>query len=132
MKLFWQQDSTPSCSLGLGDYFREPKVKSVWSRNGMGVIHVPEYRQLTPLPLSWAIQDVHARQQMWNRYICALGKILPGSTSMGPGHFLWQQTPLSEQIPYPADTSMVSHSGVQSQPVGSVAGLLHGRQITEI
>lgn len=118
--------------MGLGGYIREPKVKSVWSRNGTGVICVPEYRQLTPFPVSWAIQDVHARQQMWDRQIGALGRILPGSTRMGPGHFLWQQTPVSEQIPYPSDTSMVSHSGVQSQPVGSVAGLLHGRQITEV
>lgn len=53
---------------------------------------------------------------------------------MGPGHFQWHQTPVSKQIiSRPADTSMVSHSGVQSQPVGFVAGCLGRRQqITEV
>lgn len=60
MKLFWQQDSTLSCSLGLGGYRSSVRLRSslCGPEHGMGVIHVPEHRHLTPLPVSQGVRDV--------------------------------------------------------------------------
>lgn len=109
MKLFWQRDSTPSYSLRLGGYRSSVSLRSslCGPEHGVGVIYEPEYRHLTPLPVSQGVQDVRARQQI---DLCT-GHDPSRVNQNGPRVLQWCQTLVSKQITSrPAASFMVSHS----------------------